>query len=258
MTSALDAARAAAAAAGDIIRRSLHQARHTLETSHHDIKLATDRECQDAIVRVLQSAFPRDGIVAEEDLILHPEAPRRWVIDPLDGTVNFARGIPQFCTSIALEENGLATAGIVYDPLKDELFEAERGGGARLNGRPIRTSRCTDLREAVIACGFFKSEETIRRTLGVFSNLVFAARKIRIMGAAALDGCYTACGRFDAYLEHGIKRWEVAAALLIVEEAGGSFHISGQRNEHEFDVLCASSPQLLEELRRRIQGVARA
>ena len=252
MTPPLDVARDAAAAAGDIILRSLTRTRIALAESHHDIKLATDRECQDEIVRIVRSAFPNDGIVAEEDLVLHPDAPRRWVIDPLDGTVNFARGIPQFCTSIALEENGRAVAGVVYDPLKDELFEAERGAGARLNGEPIRVSKCTSLREAILACGFFKSEETIRRTLAVFSDLVFAARKIRIMGAAALDGCYTACGRFDGYLEHGIKRWDVAAAILIIEEAGGLCRISGQQGEHEFDIVCASTTPLLDELSRRI------
>ncbi len=244
----LETAVRAARAAGEIIRRHLGTPARTIEETHHDIKLATDRACQDAIVEILVRTFPEDGIVAEEDLVLRPRARRRWIIDPLDGTVNFARGIPQYCTSIALEENGTPIAGVVYDPVKDELFEAERGGGARLNGRAIRVSECRRIEESILALGFFKSEETIRRSLGIFSDLVFRARKIRIMGAAALDGCYVACGRFDAYLEYGIRRWDVAAARILIEEAGGTNRVFDERDEHTFSILSAAGADLLEAI----------
>jgi myo-inositol-1(or 4)-monophosphatase len=145
------------------------------------------------------------------------------VIDPLDGTTNYAHGYPRFAVSIALEREGAQALGVVYDPLLDELFHALAGGGARRNGRPIRVSRETELRRALVATGFaYDKAVTEDDNTREFRAFLKQAREVRRDGSAALDLCYVACGRFDGYWEHKLSPWDVAAGTLVVTEAGGT------------------------------------
>jgi len=146
----------------------------------------------------------------------------RWVIDPLDGTVNYAHGYPCFCVSIGVEHHGVRTVGVVYDPLRDECFDAVRGSGARRNGRAIRVSEAKAVATALLATGFaYDVRDSARDNLAEFARAAKAAGGVRRDGSAALDLCYVACGRFDGYWELKLHPWDVAAGILIVEEAGG-------------------------------------
>ena len=151
-----------------------------------------------------------------------PRGRFRWIIDPLDGTTNFAHGLALFCVSIALEVDGQIVLGVVYDPIAEELFGAERGGGARLNGRPLRASDTTELGDALLCTGFpYAIREQPGKQVEVFSGFLQTARAVRRLGSAALDLCYVAAGRFDGFWEEHLHAWDMAAACLIVEEAGG-------------------------------------
>lgn len=223
----------AAHAVGALMRRNLHATKHANSVSQHDIKLELDVRSQKLIEKTLRSAFPHTAVLGEEGVVGNLQADCRWVVDPIDGTVNFAYSIPHACVSIALQErtdakgaysDGYATVvGVVYDPFSDELWTAARGGPARLNGRQIRVSSRRKLDEAIVSIGFAKSKESLDATLPYFSKLVYRVRKIRMMGAAALALTYVATGRFDAYIERGIRLWDIAAGGLILECAGGEF-----------------------------------
>ncbi len=152
---------------------------------------------------------------------VHPSC--RWIIDPLDGTVNFAHGFPMFCVSIAFEDAGVVEYGVVYDPLRDELFEAERGGGAWLNGQPLRVSRVDRLDQALLATGFpYDIRERLPETLARLGRLLGVCQGLRRPGSAALDLAYLAAGRLDGFWEENLKPWDTAAGVLLVTEAGGS------------------------------------
>jgi myo-inositol-1(or 4)-monophosphatase len=203
--------------------------------TQHDIKLELDVRCQGLIEKALRRTFPRVALLGEEGVAGRADAEYRWVVDPIDGTVNYAYGIPHACVSIALQrrantpqaaefENGYQTlVGVVYDPFCDELWTGVRGQAARLNGKLIRVSRRRQLREAILSIGFAKSRENLEATLPYFIDLAHQVRKLRIMGSAALALTYVASGRFDAYIERGIHLWDIAAGGLIVECAGGEF-----------------------------------
>jgi len=148
--------------------------------------------------------------------------PYRWIIDPLDGTVNFAHGFPMFCVSIAFEAGGVVEYGVVYDPLREELFEGRRGGGAFLNGEPIKVSAVERLDEALLATGFpYDIRERLPETLGRLGRVMAVAQGVRRGGSAALDLCYVAAGRLDGFWEENLKPWDTAAGVLMVSEAGG-------------------------------------
>jgi myo-inositol-1(or 4)-monophosphatase len=241
---ALAAAVAAARAAGKLLRRHLNGPKRISSSHQHDIKLELDVRSQRLIERALRRRFPRVPILGEEGTLGDENADARWVVDPIDGTVNFTYGIPHVCISIALQVRegrpkvrgprskvgaGGANAGyttivgVVYDPFCDELWTAVRGGVARMNGKPIRASGRSDLGEAIVSMGFAKSGATMRVGLPVFNRLIRRVRKMRMMGAAALGLAYVASGRFDAYVERGVSLWDVAAGGLIIECAGGKF-----------------------------------
>ena len=236
----------AARAAGALMRNNLRAVKRASSVTQHDIKLELDVRCQKLIERKLLATFPQVAVLGEEGDSGKADAQYRWVVDPIDGTVNFAYGIPHACVSIALQtrsaERGarnvfrkgaaghapriahhVTLLGVVYDPFQDELWTAIRGQPARLNGRPIRVSKRSRLGEAVISIGFTKSPDDIEKTLPYFGWLVRRVRKLRMMGAAALGLVYVATGRFDAYLERGVSLWDIAAGGLIVECAGGEF-----------------------------------
>ena len=187
-----------------------------------DLVTAVDHACEALIVEALAAERPGDAVVAEEGRGRDRDgAEWRWVIDPLDGTVNFAHGYPRFCVSIGVERRGEREVAVVYDPLLDELFTATRGAGARLGGRPIRVSGEAELGRALVATGFAYDDDRRAANLGPFCAFARAARGIRRDGSAALDLCYVACGRLDGFWEIALHPWDVAAGLLIVTEAGG-------------------------------------
>ncbi|HEX7550099.1 MAG TPA: inositol monophosphatase family protein [Candidatus Methylomirabilis sp.] len=222
MQQAVTEAIAAAHEAGRILMRRFRTGVSVKMKGVADIVTATDVEAQGVVVRRLCRAFPDHGILAEEGLDTTAGAEWRWILDPLDGTKNFARGIPNFCVSIAAERRGRVELGVVYDPIHEELFVGVRKHGAWCNGKSIRVSGVKDLRSAFVATGcphrVGKFAESIALTFGRF-----AARSlgVRDRGAGALDLCYVACGRFDGYWEIDQSPWDIAAGGLIVEEAGG-------------------------------------
>ncbi len=245
------AAVAAAKAVGKAMRRDLNIPKRANEVTQHDIKLELDVKSQVMIERRLRAAFPDIPLLGEEGITGDPTSEFRWVVDPIDGTVNFAYSIPHACVSIALQgrcakgkadyEDGYNTlVGVVYDPFCDELWTATRGQPARLNGKPTRVSDRRLLREAVVSIGFAKSAENIDATLPCFIGLVHKIRKIRIMGAAALALTYTATGRFEAYIERGVRLWDIAAGGLIVECSGGKFEHHALSTDYAYRMLASN------------------
>jgi len=221
MTHYLDAATNAARAAGDLLRRNFQQPLRVNSSEAHDIKLEIDVETQDLITELLLKEFPEHALYGEEGIVGDQTAKHQWVVDPLDGTVNFFYGIPHFCTSIALRLNSEVIVGVIYDPIRDEIWTAQKGELPKLNGTPIRVSERAELAEAVVSVGLSKTGVTIAAGLPLLQDMVHRARKCRLLGSAALDMAYVACGRFDAYIEQGISLWDIAAGLLLVETAGG-------------------------------------
>jgi myo-inositol-1(or 4)-monophosphatase len=218
---------AAAKAVGELLRRNLYATKQANSQSLHDIKLHLDVRSQELIERRLRRRFPAVAVLGEEGNRGTVRAAERWVIDPIDGTVNYAYGIPHACVSIALQSRRNqvyeTVLGVVYDPFVDECWTALRGGTARLNGRGIRTSHHSRWGEAIVTLGFAKSRKSLELMLPLLLRLAHRARKIRIMGSAALALVYVASGRMDAYLEPGVRLWDIAAGGLILECAGGEF-----------------------------------
>ncbi|HTD66851.1 MAG TPA: inositol monophosphatase family protein [Candidatus Limnocylindria bacterium] len=238
---ALDVAVKAARAAGGLMKKNFHEPKKVNEMAQYDIKLELDVKCQELIEKKLAAAFPKISVLGEEGDSGDAASEYRWVIDPIDGTVNFAYGIPHACASIALQEKGevkksktngrhsvttdgySTLLGVVYDPFVDELWTATHGGKAFLNDRVINVSKRATLAEAVVGIGFSKRTDTLTQMLPTMNRLIHRVRKVRMMGAAALSLTYSACGRHDAYLEAGVRLWDIAAGGLIVECAGGEF-----------------------------------
>jgi myo-inositol-1(or 4)-monophosphatase len=183
-----------------------------------DVDLASERLIREAI----STYYPRHEVLGEEGGLSESGSEYRWVVDPLDGTTNYAHGYPIFCVSIALECKGEIVLGVVYDPMRDELFSAERGGGAALNNRPIHVSKTAELMQGLLSTGFPYDIKTSKLTnLDHWANFAMNAQALRRDGAAALDLCYVACGRFDGFWELNLSPWDTAAGALIVTEAGG-------------------------------------
>ncbi len=208
--------------AGRVLRRRFRQAMEVSMKGPGDIVTAADVEVQAMIARRLRRAFPTHGILAEEGLDATVGTEWRWIVDPLDGTKNFARGIPSFCVSIGAEREGRVELGVVLDPIQEELFVGARGAGAWLNDRRIYVSEVSNLAGAFLGTGL---PNRVRRFASpvarVFSRFAARCLGVRDRGAGALDLCYVACGRFDGYWEVDQSPWDIAAGGLIVEEAGG-------------------------------------
>jgi myo-inositol-1(or 4)-monophosphatase len=222
MTHYLDAAIAAARAAGDLLRQNFHQPLRVNAAEAHDIKLEIDVRAQELITNSLLKTFPHHALYGEEGVVGDQSSEFQWVVDPLDGTVNYFYGIPHFCVSIALRCEAEIIVGVIYDPMRDEMWAVQKGAEPKLNDHPFRVSERADLAEAVISVGLSKTGVTIESGLPLLQAMVHRARKCRLMGSAALDMAYVACGRFDAYIEQGISLWDVAAGWILVEKAGGT------------------------------------
>jgi len=215
-----------------------------VKSSSTDMVSDADREAEQAIVDLLQAERPDDGILAEEGAEEEAASGRRWVVDPLDGTTNFLYGYPAWAVSVALEDVDGGLVGIVFDPARGELFAAERGGGATLNGAPIRVREDAPLARALIATGFGYDAERRARQAEVVRSVLPAVRDIRRGGAAALDLAWVAGGRVDGYWERGLHRWDWAAGRLLVSEAGGEVRdLDGEPHG-----LVAAAPGLVAEL----------
>lgn len=218
-------AREAAREAGALLGRNFAQIHGITMKGHHDPVTESDLQSQQLIIQRLSQAFPQFGFVAEEaglSAFHTDDGPGRWIIDPLDGTVNFAHNFPLFCVSIAWQRQGVVEYGVVYDPLRQELFEAIKGHGAYLNDNPIRVSAISDLDRALLATGFpYDVADHLEGIMLRLRRLLVRAQGVRRPGSAAIDLCYLAAGRVDGFWEEGLKPWDTAAAVLIVEEAGG-------------------------------------
>jgi myo-inositol-1(or 4)-monophosphatase len=221
-----------------------------------DLVTESDLASEKLIIDRIKTYHPRHAILAEESGASSPANPGpqsewRWIIDPLDGTTNYAHGYPCFCVSIGLEHDGRMEVGVVYDPLRDELFTAERGAGASLNGRRIQVSSTDKLAGALLCTGFPYDVRERSEFARHFANFIMNAQGVRRDGAAALDLAYVACGRFDGFWEEGLKPWDVAAGSLIVEEAGGRVtkYDGGPLNIYTPPIL-ASNGSLHEQMMR--------
>jgi myo-inositol-1(or 4)-monophosphatase len=214
------------------------------KSSRTDMVSDADRDAEAVIEGILLGERPNDGLIAEEGARSEAASGRRWVVDPLDGTTNYLYGFPAWAVSIALEDAEGGAVGVVFDPLRDELFTATRGEGARLNGQPIEVSGRETLDRALVATGF--GYDPGRRALqaSVLERVLPAVRDIRRAGAAALDLCMVAAGRVDGYYERGLQPWDWAAGSIIVREAGGTVI----ELDDEPTGLVAASPAIADEL----------
>jgi myo-inositol-1(or 4)-monophosphatase len=237
----------AARSAGDLILRSADNVGrlHIDQKGKNDYASEVDRMAEREIINIIKAAFPEHAILAEESG-KHKGNDFVWVIDPLDGTTNFLHGFPQYAVSIALKHKGKLEVGVVYDPLRDELFTAKRGGGAMLNNRRLRVTNQTSLKGALIGTGFpFKTDKHLDAYLGMFRALTTDCAGIRRAGAAALDLAYVAAGRLDGFWEIGVMEWDVAAGILLITEAGGVItDFSFNDNYLESGNVIAGSPRM--------------
>ena len=249
MRADLELAERAARAAGELLLSYYGRAPEGLEskTSVTDPVSDADREAERTIRELLTTERPDDGLVGEEGSRVEGARPgRHWIVDPLDGTVNFLYGLRTWAVSIALEdEEGLAV-GVVFDPVDGECFSAVRGEGARLNGEPIRVNDCTGLSRAMVATGFSYVAGERAQQAQLLLELLPRIRDLRRAGAAALDLAYVAAGRVDAFYERGLKRWDEAAGLLLVMEAGG---VLGELDGDPHGVIATATPELMNDLR---------
>jgi myo-inositol-1(or 4)-monophosphatase len=222
----LDTATAAARAAGEIIRSASAQVRQAQRKGFRDLVTGADLAAQEAIVRIIRERYPDHGFLGEEDLSSALDSPYNWIIDPLDGTTNYARGLPLYSTSIALYERGQPLLGVVYDPARDQLFSAERNKGAYLSSpghppQPLRVSSTTDLGEALVNFDWSREESTRAATLERVNRVAHRVMTLRTMGSAALSMAYLAAGWLDVYCHPNLSPWDVAAAAVLITEAGG-------------------------------------
>lgn len=222
-----------------------------------ELLTTADREAEQTIISSIRKEFPGIEIIAEETKPGNWQEKEAFIVDPLDGTNNFSFGIPMFCVSIAYQAEGDLKIGVIYDPLHQELFYAEKGGKAFLNGALISVSKRKRLRDSIIATGFpYIKERKEDSNLPEFSALLMQSRGVRRMGSAALDLCYVACGRFDGYWEKHLKIWDVSAGGLIVAEAGGKItNFSVDKWDHKSDNVIASNGIIHSEMQEVIKNL---
>ena len=248
----------AARRAGSLITRASNDLdKLTVESkSQNDFVSEVDRIAEAAIIEVLREAYPQHGILAEESGLKETTSEYQWIIDPLDGTTNFLHGFPQYCVSIALSVKGVLTHGVIYDPTRNELFTASRGGGAFLNDRRIRVSKTLNLKDAMLGTGFpFKEFAGIDQYLALFKELTPKCAAIRRPGSAALDLAYVACGRYDGFWEIGLSPWDMAAGALMIKEAGGLVtDYAGEEKFMDRGSIVTATPKIFPALFKTVQA----
>ena len=251
-------ASAIAREAGARLREFLAQGVETEYKGDVDIVTVADRTVEKLIRGRLSEAFPEHGVYGEEGTRERMGGEFRWYVDPLDGTTNFAHGFPQFCVSLGLEQrpeglakdqDGTLVSAVIYDPMRDELFSAEQGRGAQLNGRPIRVSRTPELAESLVATGFPSRKRHESPNVHFYQEFTLRSHGVRRAGSAALDLAWTACGRMEAFWEFNLNPWDTAAGILLVEEAGGRVtDFSGHAFQLNSREILASNGLIHEEL----------
>ena len=237
----LDVAEKAARAAGELLRQNFGRPMRVNSAEVHDIKLEIDVQAQKLITKLLLEEFPEHALYGEEGIVGDQSCEHQWVVDPLDGTVNYFYGIPHFCVSIALRVRSEIMVGVVYDPIREEMWTGQKGETPRLNGHHFHVSDRADLAEAVVSVGLSKTGATIEAGLPLLLKLVHRARKCRLLGSAALDMAYVACGRLDAYIEQGISLWDIAAGWLLIENAGGTVDLRPREDMKDKYSIIASN-----------------
>ena len=237
----LDTAEQAARAAGKLLRENFRQRQRVNVLAAHDVKLEIDVQAQELITDLLLKEFPGHALYGEEGVAGDQNTEHQWVVDPLDGTVNYFYGIPHFCVSIALRFQDEIIVGVIYDPVRDEMWSGQKGESPRLNGHHFRVSARADLAEAVVSVGLSKTGVTIEAGLPLLQQMIHRARKCRLLGSAALDMAYVACGRLDAYIEQGISLWDIAAGWILVETAGGTVDLRPRKDMKEKYSIVASN-----------------
>ena len=237
----LDAAEIAAREAGKLLRQNFQQRQRVHAVASHDIKLQIDIEAQEVISKLLLGEFPGHALYGEEGIVGDQSSDHQWIVDPLDGTVNYFYGIPHFCVSIALRLRNEMMVGVIYDPLRDEIWVGQKGEIPKLNGCSMHVSDRSELAEAVISIGLAKTAETIDANFPLLREMIHRVRKCRVLGSAALDMAYVACGRFDAYIETGISLWDIAGGWLLVENAGGTVDLRPRENMKDKYSIVASN-----------------
>jgi myo-inositol-1(or 4)-monophosphatase len=249
----------AAREAGESIRHHANKV-HKLDVenkAHNDFVSNVDREAEQIIVRLLQRAYPDHAFLGEESGKHGPNSDYEWIIDPLDGTTNFLYGIPQYSVSVALKHNGRLLVGVVYDPLRDETFAAARGEGATLNGRRIRVSERSTMQSALLGTGIpFRANQNLDLYLQTLKALLPDTAGVRRPGSAALDLAYVASGRFDGFWEFGLNEWDIAAGVLLVQEAGGLIgDMKGDNTFLKTGDIVAANPKVFKEMIKRLHPV---
>jgi myo-inositol-1(or 4)-monophosphatase len=245
----------AARRAGSIINRAaLDRTKLEIHSKRaNDFVTQVDRSAEAAIIDTIHQAFPDHAVLGEESGAIEGKSGKaeyRWIIDPLDGTTNFIHGFPQYCVSIALERRGVVEHGVVYDPSKNELFTASKGGGAFLDDRRIRVTKCVNLKDALVGTGFpFKELSRLDLYCRQLKTLMQGSSGVRRAGAAALDLAYVAAGRLDAFWEMGLAPWDMAAGALMVQEAGGLVgDLAGDAGWLEIGDIAAATPKVFPQL----------
>jgi myo-inositol-1(or 4)-monophosphatase len=220
--SMLEVGKEAAREAGTFLRESFRTDFRVSRKGPINYVTEMDLRAEQMILKRVQRSFPDHQFLAEEGGTVSSDSHFRWIIDPLDGTTNYAHGFPAFCVSIALEQEGRLEAGIIYDPIADEMFSAATGQGAFLNDVPMRVSGQAELEESLLGTGFSYDPEALRVNLGLFAEFMTRAAGVRRVGSAARDLAFVACGRFDGVWEYQLNPWDVAAGIVLIREAGGS------------------------------------
>ena len=245
----LELATHAAHEAGKLLRKHFGGDKVVDEASDHDIKLALDKESQDLITTILLGAREGDALYGEEGIAGNQDSSRQWIVDPIDGTVNYYYGIPHFCVSIALRVAGEITVGVIHDPMVGETWTVEKGGPAMLDGRPISVSPRDTLGESILYVGCGKDEAALRTGVDRFHKASLRARKMRMMGSAALGMAYIASGRIDGYVESRISLWDIAAGQLLVETAGGKVELTPVAGyEDAYSIVATNGKIPIEEI----------
>jgi myo-inositol-1(or 4)-monophosphatase len=251
----------AARRASQIINRAAHDVEHLKITTkqHSDFVTEVDKAAEAAIIEVLREAYPEYGILAEESGLAAGQGAGcdyQWIIDPLDGTTNFIHGFPHYSVSIALACKGQISQAVVYDVTRNEMFTASKGGGAFLNERRIRVSKCLKLESALLVTGFpFRFFEHLDAYLAIFKEFTRRTSGMRRTGSAALDLAYVACGRFDGYWEFGVLPWDIAAGCLLITEAGGLVgDLCGAENYLKTGNLVAGTPKVFAQILQVIEA----
>jgi myo-inositol-1(or 4)-monophosphatase len=251
---AVDAARAA----GRLLVDEISGARRiAYKGSPTNLVTEMDQRAEALILERLRGAFPDDAILAEEQGAAAGRSDRRWIVDPLDGTTNYAHGLPIFAVSIALQAAGRLVLGVVYDPTRDEMFVAEHGGGATLNDTPIHVSSTPTVGESLLVTGFpYNIRETPDTNLAEYAAFSVRARAVRRLGSAVIDLAYVACGRFDGFWELRLGAWDVAAGAVLVEEAGGRITgVDGKPLDVDAPTLLATNGRIHPEMRTILEEI---